>query len=138
MAGWLRHAIALGVVAVCVVAVGCGPRGRRAYEASGAVTIDGAPVQAGQITFDIVSEGDLSSGGAITNGRYRLMTTLGKKKVRITAIDTSGVADGSNDGLKADARPKMAKDLVPAKYQQEPLEIEITKSGVYDIELSSK
>lgn len=125
------------LAAVVVLLAGCGQTGRRACEVSGTVTINGTPIQVGQIDLDITEEGDLPSGASITNGAYRLMSTPGRKKVRVSALDPSTLPNGSNDGAKPDAKPTMAKSIVPEKYLKTPLIIEITKSGVYDIELTS-
>lgn len=129
------------IVGICVVTfvlvAGCGPSGRRTLEVNGSVTIDGQPVKVGQITFDVVDEADLGSSSAIADGTYRMKVTPGRKRVRVSALDTSTMSQGGNDSLKPDAKPKEAKELVPKKYAEQPLEIEVTKSGVHDIQLTS-
>lgn len=133
-----RRLAAVGCIVLVFSVAGCGGSGRRSVDVTGTVTIDGAPVQMGQVDFEITEDGDLPSGAPISNGVYRLKSTPGRKKVRVTAIDPASLPTGSNDTAKLDAKgPPMAKSLVPEKYLKEPLVIEIGSSGVYDISLTS-
>jgi len=130
---WL--VLGLGLL-VSITALGCSSRGARSCHASGTVSIDGKPVAVGQISFDITVEGDVSSSGPISQGRYDLWVSPGKKKVRISAVDMSSIVETTTeDGLVTTGT---AKDLVPAKYAEEPLEIEIVSSGSYDFALTSE
>ena len=58
-----RHVtIAATVLLVSFVCSGCGKAGPRNCRISGAVTLDGVPVQEGGIQFDIVKKGDVPGG----------------------------------------------------------------------------
>ncbi len=91
------------------------------------MTIDGVPVQEGAISFEIVEVGDVPSGAMIINGRYEAQLTPGRKIVRISASNP-------DPSLGPD---ETAPDIVPEKYQDEPLEIDVQTSGVHDFHLTS-
>ena len=128
----------LSLVVLSAIA-GCTAQGKRSCEVTGNVSIDGKPVQVGQITFDIVEEGDLSSSCAISEGTYRVQISPGRKIVRISAPDIDSNAGGTldEDGFQTQ-EPQTARDLVPSRYAEEPLEVEITGSGVHDFLLTSE
>jgi hypothetical protein len=74
-----------------VLAAGCGPSdplGRRAV--SGTVTLDGAPLAEGTISFQPTEQGSTSSGGLVTQGKYSIPRDKGlppgKYRVVINAI----------------------------------------------------
>ena len=106
---------------------GCGETGPRSCRISGEVTIDGVPVEEGAISFEIVDAGDLPSGAMIINGRYQAELTPGRKIVRISASNP-------DPNLGPD---EVAPDLVPEKYQNEPLEIDVQGNGVHHFHLTS-
>lgn len=91
------------------------------------MTIDGVPVQEGAISFDIVDLGDVPSGAMITNGRYEAQLAPGRKIVRISASNP-------DPSLGPD---EVAPDIVPEKYKNEPLEIDVQTSGTHHFHLTS-
>jgi hypothetical protein len=124
--------IALGFVGVlaglCLTAFsGCSDSGPRSCQISGEVTIDGVPVQEGAISFEIVNTGDLPSGAMIINGKYQTQLSPGPKIVRISASNPDPNL-GPDD---------VAPDIVPAKYQDKPLEIDVQADGIHDFRLTS-
>jgi hypothetical protein len=123
-----RHmAVAVAVLA-SVVCSGCGKAGPRNCRISGAVTLDGVPVQEGGIQFDIVKQGDVPGGAVIVGGRYTTWVSPGDKTVRFAIA-------GSREGL---APEDETPNATPPKYDKEPLKIEVRKNGVFDFPLTSK
>lgn len=106
---------------------GCGKAAPRNCRICGTVTIDGVPAREGTIRFDIVTDGDLPSGATISEGRYETWVKPGPKIVRL-------VVAGSREGL---AERDMAANIVPAKYEKEPLRIDVNANGVFDFPLTS-
>jgi hypothetical protein len=121
-------------VAVCLWAMGCGSAAS-VSTVEGIVTVDGAPVPAGTISFT-----PLESGGAqavsvdIREGKYRSAEVpRGKLLVHINAfVDT-----GEKFYEFGIAYPKM-KNLVPEKYQM-GIEFTVEEPAVtHDFELTAK
>ncbi|MCA9246696.1 MAG: hypothetical protein KDA42_06260 [Planctomycetales bacterium] len=75
---WIRGAV-LAVIS------GCGPSGPVTYSISGNVTFDGTPVEQGEIIFRAADGASGSWASRIVEGKYRLESTVGKKRVEITA-----------------------------------------------------
>lgn len=121
--------VVAALVACCLVTMfsGCGDSGPRSCRISGEVTIDGVPVQEGAISFEIVEPGDLPSGAMIVNGKYQAQLAPGPKIVRISASNPD-----PNRGPD-----EVAPDLVPKKYQDEPLKIDVQGDGVHNFPLTS-
>ena len=124
-----RHVtIAATVLLVSFVCSGCGKAGPRNCRISGAVPLDGVPVQEGGIQFDIVKKGDVPGGAVIIGGRYTTWVSPGPKTVRFAIA-------GSREGLKPEDETPNA---TPPKYDKEPLQIDVRKNGVFDFPLTSK
>lgn len=119
--------VPLVVILAFAAGTGCGKAGPRSCRIYGAVTINGVPAREGTIRFDIVEDGDLPSGATINDGRYETWVKPGTKIVKL-------VVAGSREGL---AERDMAANIVPAKYEKEPLRIDVDKSGVFDFQLTS-
>ena len=124
-----RHmAVAVAMLLASVICTGCGKSGPRNCRISGAVTLDGVPVQEGGIQFDIVKQGDVPGGAVIIGGRYTTWVSPGAKTVRFAIA-------GSREGL---APEDETPNATPPKYDKEPLQIDIRKNGVFDFPLTSK
>jgi hypothetical protein len=121
-------AVAVAVLLASVVCTGCGKSGPRNCRISGAVTLDGVPVQEGGIQFDIVQKGDVPGGAVIVGGRYQTWVSPGPKTVRFAIA-------GSREGL---APEDETPNATPRKYDKEPLQIDVRKNGVFDFPLTSK
>ena len=115
-----------------VVLAGCGDSGPRNCEITGTVTVDGTPVKEGAISFAITEDGDLPGGAPIVDGKYSASLTPGKKKVHLSAPDTSGFTEEEYENFDG-----LCPDLIPQKYIDEPLIIDVTESGTFDFELTS-
>lgn len=99
----------------CAALAGCG--GGSGSSIEGAVTYDGAPVQAGAISFlaaDAKSGG--SGGGAVVNGAYRVPPEAGLKpgkyRVEIRWAKPTGKKFKSESGDMLD----MTEEGLPEKY----------------------
>jgi hypothetical protein len=118
---------ALAALFLVTVFSGCSDSGPRTCRISGEVTIDGVAVQEGAISFEIVDAGDLPSGAMIINGKYEAQLAPGPKIVRISASNP-------NPSLGPD---DVAPDIVPQRYQDKPLEIDVQTNGVHHFHLTS-
>src|SRR5688572_20904611 len=129
----LAFLFAIGLAALLLP--GCGNAMRDVAPVSGTVTLDGIPLKSASVTFQPKEGGRPSYGVTNEQGRYVLeysMNELGAKvgtcSVRIT---TQRGADDS--GAKA------TKELVPKRYFQTPIEVEVeSKSNVIDLALTTK
>ena len=126
-----------GVLAVgaLVVFVGCGsanPLGRKPL--TGAVTLDGAPLDQGNIEFHPMSEGGVQSGGRIVSGRYSIPAhegvTPGNYRVSITDfVPTPPLPAGHMPG---DDLPPAPKPKVPADWNSKSKRtIDVKKEGPF-------
>jgi len=101
---------------------GCGsdPLGRQAV--SGKVTLDGAPLEQGSISFQPVEGGITSSGAVVTQGEYAIPRDKGlppgKYRVVINAIKPgTGQAElppGGMPGEEVEGPP--AEELIPPEW----------------------
>jgi hypothetical protein len=69
--------------------MGCGQREEKAT-VSGSVTLDGAPLQSGQIRFVAVDGQTPTAGAAIAGGKFTTSPPPGEKKVEISAPKVTG------------------------------------------------
>lgn len=115
-----------------LIVLGCGDDGiGRRYAVSGTVSYKGKPVDQGTITFEPVDTAGRVAAGTISAGSYSLTTMSpddgalpGKYRVTImskdfdAAIASDPRAKNAEDPQKqAHFANKVAKNLVPAKYQ---------------------
>jgi len=118
LAPWLAGLLGLAVLA------GCGPAnplGRKAVW--GNVTLDGQPLERGNISFDPVERsGGIRSGGLIAAGAYSISAEdglpPGKYKVRIFAAQANPPDMKGPDGgpLPAPAAELPGRSLIPPQY----------------------
>src|SRR5262245_45343633 len=131
LSGWL----ALGAFIAAVSLVGCGPAnplGRKAL--SGAVTLDGAPLDRGTIEFHPLEEGGVQSGGMISGGKYTISADKGATpgKYRVLIVDfheTPPIPPGHMPGDDVFPMPKLK---VPPEWNTKSQQtIEVKKSGPF-------
>ena len=120
-------------VLLCLLCMGCGgkPAGPERYEISGAVTLDGQPVEAGAISFD--AKDGKSGAGAIVGGKYQASVPAGLKTVRINSQKATG--------QKGPYGEEVSEELIPRKYNsesQETVTINADGKNVFDFKLVSK
>jgi hypothetical protein len=115
--------------------LGCGqanPLGRHAI--SGNVTLDGGPLEQGNIEFHPMFEGGVQSGGRITGGSYSIPAhdgvTPGKYRVSISDfVPTPPLPPGHMPG---DPLPPSPKPKVPAEWNSKSQQtVEVKKEGPF-------
>jgi len=94
--------------AIALVSVGCGGNSDGQREVSGTVSLDGQPIENGEIVFHPVSGDGAAQGGPIKDGKFQFQATAGEKRVEITA--TREAATPAPDGL-----PNYVS-YIPAQY----------------------
>lgn len=125
--------------------VGCGPGPNDRRSISGTVTLDGQPIDGGNIQICPLSAAQNSASGAmIRAGRYAIRResglTPGKYRVRVfwaEKIDASKIPDPSVSGPRP---PIEIKELIPARYNTaSELTIDVQENGpnTFDFALSS-
>jgi hypothetical protein len=131
---------AIATVALGTALGGCGgvdgvPRQR----VSGAVTLDGQPLDAGMILFEPTAGQASSAGAMIADGRYDVARdkgpTPGPYLVRIYAPGKAAAPQQLGDPVKP------APDRVPAKYNSKStLTADVTAGGpnTFNFEVTSK
>jgi hypothetical protein len=124
---------------LAVIVVGCGgPRGA----VSGTVTLDGAPIEKGMITFEPAEGSGLSKVAAeIVAGKYELPADRGplpgKYKVEFTSQKKTGRKVPTGDG---DATIDETEQALPPKFNtQSTYSVDITRgANKNDFQLTSK
>ena len=144
----MRNRNKLGMILRCsaltlAVAAGCDGQPRR-ESVSGAVTLDGRPLEGSNIEFRPEGGQGLAVGSMIEGGRYRLPNPPGLATGRYRVSITS-MADAKADPNRAPdldlARPKgETSGRIPARYNDRSiLEAEVKAGGnSFDFELTSK
>jgi hypothetical protein len=112
--------------------VGCS----KPSEVTGTVTLNGAPLEKGQITFQPVGQGR-PEGGEVVNGKY-VVKGLAAGKYIAGVISTSAVMGPENmdDAVKAAA--KLKPEPINPKTGGNNIEVDITGSNqTFDMKLIS-
>jgi len=137
-----------GLLALAALA-GCGPGNPLGREAvSGRVTLDGKPLEFGNISFDpVVPTGGVRSGALITDGEYSIDAHKGlppgEYKVRIFAGEANPPDMQAPDGgeLPAPAAELPGVSLIPPEYNvQSDIVREVTADGDnrFDFEIETQ
>lgn len=124
-------AIAL-VFVLTTTAVGCGdPHGRQPV--SGRISLNGAPVDLGDISFTPLEGGAFGGGAMFVNGNYEIPKAEGlppgKYLVRISssAVEQKGAVEL---GFAAPPGAVTARELIPTEYNtKSDKTVEVTSSG---------
>ena len=115
--------------------IGCGPEnplGRKAI--SGKVTLDGGPLDQGNIEFHPMFEGGVQSGGSINRGSYSIPAhegvIVGKYRVSISDfVPTPPLPPGHMPG---DTLPPSPKPKVPAEWNSKSQHtVDVNKEGPF-------
>ncbi len=125
--------------------LGCGGDSLGRHAISGAVTVDGAPLQRGNVGFQPVEKTSTTSGGAVvTDGKYSIPRDkglpTGKYQVRINAAapGTGSAAAGSAPPGAPEAPPQ---ELIPPDWNEKSEHtIEVTDKGpnTFNFEVQTK
>ena len=121
---WTRSAV---FVAATLLLAGCGDD--RFGEITGAVRIDGQPIEQGSILF-IPLEGTppVEWGGPIENGQYKAKVPIGLVKVTISSLKDTGKKKKFYDSPEAPEKA-IFEQAIPTRYNLETeLKYEV-KSG---------
>lgn len=100
---------------------------------SGTVTLKGAPLKAGSITFEPAEGTDSRGGAGITDGKFEIPKTHGLKPgkylVRVTAGDGKTPANDEAGGPGGSTNI-VSKELVPADWNtNSKQQVTVTKEG---------
>lgn len=137
---FLRKTIVLSVLfcSISILTSGCGEKKPDGVKLYGTVTLDGVPLETGNIAF-YQKELDQSFGSVIKNGKYETAAKPGAMTVRITSRRQTGTKP-RNDFPGDTAEDPVFESLVPEKYNTKTtLKCDVGPSGgVQDFELSSK
>jgi hypothetical protein len=121
------------IIVFCATVIGCGPKSDR-LEVTGAVTLDGAPLD-GSIRLTSTGGGKLiASGATIENGQFTVPQEKGlppgKYVVEISSPDTSAPPVRARTAPGEPALPPTAPERVPAEYNTAGKHtIEVTADG---------
>lgn len=132
--------------------VGCGdaaenPLGRKAV--TGTVTLDGAPLDHGAISFQpdnvLGTASSVNAGAMIEGGEYRIPADQGLLPglYRVSITSPQPAAEPTDDPVQAmnqAAQQQVAPDRIPAKYNvnsELSIEVKEDESSEFNFELSS-
>lgn len=107
----MKLCLSMICLVLLIALVGCGGRstGQRQYSVSGKVTVDGKPLEIGDLSL-VPSDGVGGAFGAeIVDGAFRIKTTAGPKTVRIESYRLSQTLVGP------DGKPG-TEQFLPARY----------------------
>jgi hypothetical protein len=78
---------------------GCGPAGPRKVRVSGTVTLDGKPLNHGEIYFMVPGGGTPPDILPVADGKFEGSVTVGKKRVEVYSLKDTGKSAGMPTGL---------------------------------------
>ena len=116
-------------------ATGCSGNGRTSV--SGEVTFDGKPLERGSIRLIAVDGNTPSAEAVIHEGRYRLETVPGQKRIEIQGFRVVGMAHRNDD--PSAPLEEITEPIVPAKFniRSELLQEISHRSATHDFHLTS-
>ena len=124
----VRAACTGGFLVTLLAVAGCGDNSGL-VEVKGAVTLDGAPLEKGAISFSPVDGKTKTAGTNITAGKYSAQVPLGTMKVAISAGKVVGKKPLYD---RPGSRERdVIEEIVPARYNEETeLRLEVKPGGV--------
>ncbi len=139
-----RHATNAAFLLLAALFIGCGPEnplGRKAV--SGQVTLDGGPLEQGNIELHPLSEGGVQSGGVISGGSYSIPAHQGVTpgKYRVSIIDFVPTPPLPPGHMPGDDLPPSPPPKVPPEWNSDSQKtIEVSESGPYtfDFKIDTK
>ena len=136
----MKHFVLIffGLFLLTATFAGCNNDGM--YTITGTVTLDGKPVQNGQIDFAPVDNGaGISAGGQILNGKYTVRIKPGKMGVSISASEIVKKEKPTAEEIERGI-DKITKETIPEKYnRRSELKQELLPDKtVYDFALTTK
>lgn len=132
-----RSGCPIAILMACLV--GCGSDdGLNRKAIKGKVTVNGAEIPNGSVTFEPLFAGGVGSGAVISKGSYSIEQEKGlppgKYRVQITGDDGENFAV-SQGMMPGDEIMPPRKQLVPPGWKQE---IEVTDAGPFDFDFEIK
>jgi hypothetical protein len=88
----------------------------------GIVTINGTPVQTGEIRLVSPDGSGPTAGAVISEGRYEVIASPGRKRVELQAYAAIGKTRESND-IPGAAKVPIQKPLLPSKFNVDSQEV---------------
>lgn len=125
--------------------VGCGGDSAGRYPVSGAVNVDGAPLEKGTISFQPLERAPTSSGALISGGKFSIRPDkglpLGKYRVQVNAAAPGAGGGAAAADVAPGASPPPPKELIPAEWNESSNHtIEVKEKGpfTYSFEIGTK
>jgi hypothetical protein len=115
-----RRLTALSASVLAVALAGC--QDAELHRMHGMVTLNGSPVQTGELRLVSPDGSSPTAGAVITEGHYEVTAPPGSKRVEIQAYATIGVAQESN-AIPGSPPTPVQKPLLPPKYNVDSQEI---------------
>lgn len=106
-----RRATLGAVLGAMLLGTGCGGRGPKLVQVRGTVTLDGAPLTDGAVTFVSQASSAALGGGRIKEGTFQVALPPGTYKVQIAA--SRAVPGKSIPGMSG---APVLESVVPARY----------------------
>lgn len=128
----IRQTIVLLLTLVCLV--GCGNAGPKTSKIKGKVTLDGAPLEEGNIAFIPTDGKGATSGGKITKGEYTAEVPYGEKRIEIRARKVVGTKP-AYEGVADSPMQEIAVELIPLKYNAESILVWTIDSEAHDVDI---
>jgi hypothetical protein len=124
---------AAGIGLMLIFGCGSDPLGRHAV--SGAVTVNGAPLEKGNVGFQPIEKGTTSGGAPIENGKYSVPRDkglpVGKYRVSISAPTPGTGGEAQKNAPPGEPVPP-PQELIPAEWNTSSEHtIEVTDKGPY-------
>jgi hypothetical protein len=101
---------------------GCGQSGPAEYSVTGSVTLDGQPIEQGEVQFIPADKQGTPQTGQIVNGKFECRVSEGQKRVEITATRESPTP-------AADGLPNFVSYIPAAYNSQSTLTAEVKAGG---------
>jgi hypothetical protein len=103
---------AVGIAVVLLAAPACGPQGPRRITIKGSATLDGKPIEFGEVMFVPTDPAAASAGGRITDGAFSVAVFKGPHRVQIMATRVQPRSGGSGEG----GYELIPGNIIPRRY----------------------
>lgn len=112
----IRRTCLVGLLTMMVTLVGCGrASGPQTAVVSGKITLNGAPLESGQINFVPGDGVGAPAGAKISGGNYKADVPLGAKRVEIRAPKVVGQKD-AYEGDPNSPKIDLIEEMIPPRY----------------------